>query len=175
MNKRIFLVTDYGAKANVPELQTKALQEAIDACFLQGGGIVEVPEGVFITGSIRIRSNVTLHLLKNAVIKGSRNPEDYFGYLEDEVEPLSAELITKCPWNRAENSPNKKRDYDFMRIPGSRWNNGLIRAILAENIAIIGEEGSVIDGSDCYDELGEEHYRGPHAIAAYYCKNIMFN
>lgn len=174
MNKRIFLVTDYGAKANVPELQTKALQEAIDACFLQGGGIVEVPEGVFITGSIRIRSNVTLHLLKNAVIKGSRNPEDYFGYLEDEVEPLSAELITKCPWNRAENSPNKKRDYDFMRIPGSRWNNGLIRAILAENIAIIGEEGSVIDGSDCYDELGEEHYRGPHAIAAYYCKNIMF-
>ena len=173
MKKKVFTVTDYGAEPNVPKLQTKALQSAIDACFLQGGGIVEVPEGVFMTGSIRIRSNVTLHLLKNAVLKGSRNPEDYFGYLEDEVEPLPAKLITKCPWNRAEKGTNEKRDYAFMRIPGSRWNNGLIRAIQAENIAIIGEEGSVIDGSDCYDELGEEHYRGPHAVAAYYCRNII--
>lgn len=166
-------VLNYGAKPGSESLQTKALQDAIDDCFLQGGGVVEVPEGVYLTGGIRLRSNVTLHLLKNAVIKGSRNPEDYFGYLQDQVEPLTDDMITDCLWNRAEVGNNMQRDYSFMRIPGSRWNNALIRAVQAENIAIIGEEGSVLDGSDCYDEQGEERYRGPHCIGLWHCKNIV--
>lgn len=43
---------------------------------------------------------------------------------------------------------------------------------MPKNIAIIGDEGAVLDGSDCYDELGEEYYRGPHCINLFYCKNI---
>ena len=63
----------------------------------------------------------------------------------------------------------------FFQKIGSRWNNALIRAVFAENVAIIGEEGSVIDGADCFDEHGEEFYRGPHAIAMHHCKNITFS
>lgn len=174
MQKRTFVITQYGAIPNLSTIQTKEIQAAIDACFLHGGGTVEIPEGKYLIGSIRLRSNVELHLLKNAVLQGSRDPKDYFGYLEDDVEPLSEDLITDCLWNRAENSLNKDRDYRFMRIPGSRWNNAIIRAIMAENVSIIGEEGALIDGSDCYDEWGEENYRGPHAIGMYYCKNIHF-
>ena len=173
MSKKIFLITDFGAVPNVEELQTEKIQAAIDECFLAGGGEVVVPEGVFMTGGIRLRSNITLHLLSGATLKGSRNPEDYFAYKTDEIEPLG-DLVTDAPWKRAEISEDMEKDYLFMRLPGSRWNNALIRAINAENVAIIGEEDSFLDGSDCFDELGEEHYRGPHCIGMFYCKNITF-
>ena len=51
-------------------LCTAQIQKAIDDCFLQGGGEVIIPEGRFLTGGIRLRSNVTLHLQKNAVLLG---------------------------------------------------------------------------------------------------------
>ena len=164
-------IITYGAKSD-GELCTNAIQSAIDDCFLQGGGVVEIPEGVYVSGGIRLRSNVTLHLLKNAVLKGTRNPEDYYGWLQDKIEPIDMTEVTDVLHNRAERSDNPERDWQFMRLPGSRWHNGLIRAIDAENIAIIGEEGAVIDGNDCFDEMGEEQYRGPHAIAFFRCKNI---
>ena len=170
---KTYSITDFGAVSDIDELQTEKIQKAIDTCFSEGGGEVIIPEGTFLTGAIRLRSNVTLHLLKNACLKGSRNPEDYYSaYIGDKLEPVPEEFITDGLWNRF--GPNWTRDYRFMRLPGSRWNHGLIKSIFAENIAIIGEEGSVIDGSDCYDEKGEEEYRGPHLINMWYCKNIHF-
>lgn len=166
-------ICDFGAISGVEELQTDKIQEAIDRCFALGGGEVVVPEGIFRTGGLRLRSNITLHLLKNACLKGSRNPDDYFGYKKDTVEPIS-DLITNAEWNRAEISTEREEAYKFMRMAGSRWNNALIRAIRAENIAIIGEENSVLDGSDCFDEKGEENYRGPHCINMFYCENVKF-
>lgn len=166
-------ICDFGAVPGAEELQTDKIQAAIDHCFALGGGEVVVPEGIFRTGGIRLRSNITLHLLKNACLKGSRNPEDYFGYKEDTVEPIP-DLITDALWNRAERRTDLEEAYKFMRMAGSRWNNALIRAVRAENVAIIGEEKSVLDGSDCFDEKGEENYRGPHCINMFYCKNITF-
>lgn len=171
--KNIVNILDFGAVANSAELQTEKIQAAIDHCFSLGGGVVEIPGGVFLTGGIRIRSNINLHLHKDAVLKGSRNPEDYFGYKNDKIEPLDAALVTDAPWTRAEIGEDKDKGYEFYRTAGSRWNNGLIRAINAENIAITGE--GVIDGSDCFDALGEENYRGPHLISLHYCKNVVFN
>lgn len=169
--KNVIVITDVGAVADGKELQTEAIQYAIDQCFGMGGGEVVIPKGIFLTGGIRLRSNVTLRLQSGAVLKGSRNPEDYFGYLKDETEPLSSEQVTDVLWHRAEQGTGK-RDYRFLRVAGSRWNNALIRAIGAHNIAIIGEEGSRIDGSNCFDELGEEHYRGPHCINLFHCRNV---
>jgi len=167
---KVVNIKDFGAEANNDIMQTEKIQAAIDECFNMGGGEVIIPEGVFMTGSIRLRSNITLHLQRNAVLKGSRNPEDYYGYLTDNIEPLPEEMVTDVKWRRAELL--KDNDWEFMRIAGSRWNNGLIRAVNAENISIIGEEGSCIDGDNCFDELGEEEFRGPHGISIWYCKNI---
>ena len=159
-------IKGFGAKAD-GTLCTENIQAAIDAAYLAGGGEVTVPEGRFLTGGLRLRSRVTLHLLKNAVLLGSTDPEDYCTYLNDKVEPISEE-------ERLANAPNVA-EVNFDRtstFPHSRWNNGLIRAYKAEDIAIIGEEGSEINGQNCYDPTGEEHYRGPHAINMWYCKNI---
>lgn len=174
-------ILDFGAKTD-NTLQTKPIQDAIDKVFLLGGGEVQIPAGTFLTGSIRLRSNVTLHLLESAILKGSQNPEDYFScYADDTVEPLSLDKITDAPYvhlsdiiGETEYDESDPR-YRFRRLPGSRWNNALIRAIDGENIAIIGENGSYIDGNNCFDEIGEELYRGPHAITFFNCKNINFD
>jgi polygalacturonase len=50
----------------------------------------------------------------------------------------------------------------------------MIRAAFAENIAVIGEAGSVIDGRNVFDPEGEEKYRGPHGINMHFCKNVTF-
>lgn len=161
-------IVEFGAVAG-GELQTAKIQAALDACFQRGGGEVRVPSGTFLTGGLRLRSRVTLHLLRGAVLRGSRNPEDYFGYRTDAVEPLAPARITDAAWRPAK-APG--RNDAFVRTAGSRWNNALIRAIDADDVAIVGEEGSMIDGNDCYDEKGEENYRGPHAIGMHNCRGV---
>lgn len=161
-------IKDIGA-AESNELQTEIIQKAIDECFLNGGGEVIVPAGTFLTGGIRLRSNVTLHLLEGAELVGSRDPEDYFNHFHDTLEPFDPELLSKEP--RVSNIGELKNYFKF----GGRWYNALIRAYEAENLKIIGEKGSRINGMDCYDEMGEEAYRGPHAICFIKCKNISFS
>lgn len=162
---RIYSILDFGAKTN-GELTTKEIQNAIDACFLSGGGEVIIPAGKYVISSIRIRSNVTLHLLENAELIGSINPEDYFCYLEDKVEPITEDLK-----GVVESSISTSKDV----IPTSRWNNAIIRAFHAENFKIIGEKGSIIDGQNCFDEIGEENYRGPHTFNLWFCDNFELN
>lgn len=154
MNKRTYCVTDFGAVCNA-ELQTKAIQAAIDACYLAGGGEVTIPAGRYRTGGLHLRSRVTLHLLENAVLEGSRDPEDYTGFYDDTIESIAP-----------------VEDDQYSRAPAQRWYNALIRAYMAHDLAIIGEKGSEINGMDCFDALGEEDFRGPHATCFYGCRNI---
>lgn len=161
---------DFGARCN-GKLQTENIQNAIDACYKNGGGEVVIPSGDFYTGGIRLRSNVNLHLMENAHLIGSRNPDDYMGILNDKIEPLGDEDCTDVLWLPV----NVRKNFDHMNKPGSRWNNAVIRAVDSENISIIGEDGSYIDGCDCFDDAGEENYRGPHAINFHRCKNIRFS
>lgn len=169
MEKRKFSVLDFGAVSGTGANQSEYIQRAVDECFKSGGGEVVIPEGDYIIGDIRIRSNVYIHLLKNAHLIGSRNPDGYFNFLDDKTEPLDEKYITNKLW-QPPGIPN--RDYTFMRTAGSRWNNGIIRGIFAENCGIIGEDGSYIDGRDCYDEKNEEQYRGSHGISFWCCKIV---
>lgn len=175
---KTFSVLDYGAVNDGSVMTTEALQKALDACYLAGGGEVVIPEGKYLSGDLSLRSHVTLHLLKGAYLIGSRDPEDYFHYRTDTVCPVPADEIVDVPyvvWDDVldqkefiPNDPNFRYSYKY----GSRWNNGLLRAYMAEDFAVIGEEGSVIDGDNCFDEIGEEHYRGPHGMTFIKCKNI---
>lgn len=153
-----FPIIQYGALLS-DRLQTRAIQSAIDDCFLSGGGEVVIPEGVWRTGGIRLRSNVTLHLLSGAVLEGSTDPEDYLAWREDSLEPVDG-----IP----EKEPTRYRS----ALRTSRWNNALIRAFDAHDIAIIGEVGSMINGMNCYDAEGEEGYRGPHGINFWNCERV---
>lgn len=72
---RIFDVTEYGAVGDGKTMNTRALQEAVDACC--GGGKVVVPKGVFLTGALFLKSDMTLYLEEGAVLLGSPRTEDY--------------------------------------------------------------------------------------------------
>ena len=159
-------VQDYGALPN-GELSTRQIQSAIDDCFLHGGGEVIIPEGVYLVGGLRLRSDITLHLLENAVLLGSIDPEDYTTYIEDPIEPISIKEI-EAPVSTIKAGA----EVGSSAYPYSRWNNAIIRAINAKNIAIVGERGSEINGQNCFDAEGEEKYRGPHAINMWFCESI---
>ncbi len=72
-----FNVRDYGAAGNGEAKDTAAIQKAIDACNHAGGGIVYFPAGTYLTGTIRLKSNVTLYLHVGATIQGSKQIADY--------------------------------------------------------------------------------------------------
>ena len=74
----VFDVTDFGADPAGRTLATAQLQAAIDAATSRaGGGTVLIPAGCFVTGTLNIRSDVSLYLAPGALLQGSADPADY--------------------------------------------------------------------------------------------------
>lgn len=67
---------DY-ATPNSPDTQTTRIQAAIDATAAAGGGVLYFPPGVYRTGTLSVRSKVTLYLPDGALIQGTHDPDDY--------------------------------------------------------------------------------------------------
>jgi polygalacturonase len=74
---KTFRITDFGAIGDGQTKNTQAFAKAIKACADAGGGIVLVPAGLWLTGSIELKSNLNLHLEQGAVVLFSPNFEDY--------------------------------------------------------------------------------------------------
>lgn len=72
-----FDVKRYGAVGDGTTMDTAALQKTIAAAAAAGGGTVVFPEGKYLSGSLDLKSHVTLQLEKNAVLLGSTNQPDY--------------------------------------------------------------------------------------------------
>ncbi len=66
-----------GLTPDAKTLNTPAIQKAIDDCSHSGGGPLEIPAGKYVTGTLLLKDNVTLHLDKNATLLGSPNITDY--------------------------------------------------------------------------------------------------
>ena len=74
---RIYNIRDYGAAGDGKTLNTLAIQKAIDACHNDKGGTVLIPAGDFLSGTIELKSNVTLHITASGKLLGSPKREDY--------------------------------------------------------------------------------------------------
>jgi polygalacturonase len=83
-----FSVTDFGAEKGDQQKTSQAIARAIDAANEAGGGSVIIPAGEWLTGTIHLKSNVNLHLQKNAVLLFSDNPEDYLPAVHTSWEGL---------------------------------------------------------------------------------------
>jgi hypothetical protein len=75
--RSVFDVTSHGAKGDGRANDAPAIQKAIDACARSGGGTVYFPSGNYLSGTIVLKSNVTLHLSPAATLWGSREIADY--------------------------------------------------------------------------------------------------
>ncbi len=71
------VVKDFGAIRTGLQTTTKQLQDAIDACARQGSGKVYFPPGIYLTGTLVLKSGVHLELAERAKILGSTDAKDY--------------------------------------------------------------------------------------------------
>ncbi len=72
-----FLVTGFGALGDGQAINTLAFEKAINTCSGNGGGVVLVPNGIWLTGPIKFKNNVNLHLQRGALLLFSNKFEDY--------------------------------------------------------------------------------------------------
>ena len=70
-------ITQFGAVADGKTLNTKSIQAAVDKIAEQGGGTLTIPEGVFLSGAIFLKSGVNLELSEGAVLKGSTDIKNF--------------------------------------------------------------------------------------------------
>ena len=77
LGARVYNVRAFGAAGDGNTLDTAPVQAAIDACHREGGGVVLVPAGDFLVGTLELKSNVTLHLSARGRLLGSGKGEHY--------------------------------------------------------------------------------------------------
>jgi polygalacturonase len=82
-----FNVRDHGAKGDGVTLDHVAINRAIEAASSVGGGTVWVPAGRYLCGSIRLKSNIRLHLDTGSVIVAAPQSANAYDETEDFVPP----------------------------------------------------------------------------------------
>ncbi len=75
--EQVYDIRDYGAAPGGAMLCTAAIQKAIDACAAAGGGTVRLAGGKFLSGTIHLRSHVTIEVAAGAALLGSTHLADY--------------------------------------------------------------------------------------------------
>jgi polygalacturonase len=75
--KDTFNISRYGAIADGITLNTVAINKAIAECSSKGGGVVLVPQGLWVTGPLVLRSNVNLHVDRSAILQFTADYDQY--------------------------------------------------------------------------------------------------
>ena len=94
-NSTSYNIRDFGAAGNGTTKETAAIQKAVDAANLAGGGTVVFPPGKYLSGTIVLKSNVTLHLEKGATLLGSPDSLDY-PYYRPEFKSYTSTYFAKA-------------------------------------------------------------------------------
>lgn len=66
-----YCITNYGVQNDSTILQTERIQAVIDKAAQEGGGVICIPKGTFLSGSLFFRPRTHLYLEKGATLKGS--------------------------------------------------------------------------------------------------------
>lgn len=152
-------IASFGAVSNNESVNNaEAINRAIEHCAGQGGGRVVVPCGEYSTGSVYLKSGVTLFLEQGAVLKGVQDINAY------------ASLQTSLDLSRYESGQGT---VNYNSATDSQWSKAMVFAVGVSDAGIEGK-GS-IDGADVRNPLGEEHMRGPHTVLMAGCKRMTFD
>ncbi len=179
---RDFLITDFGAKGDGTTDCTDAFRRAIESCSGAGGGRVVVPAGTFLTGAIHLRSNVNLHVSKDATIRFSTDPKKYLPVVYTRWEGV--ELMNYSPLVYAYGEENiaitgegtldgQASAENWWIWKGKKeygWKEGLPNQSKARKILFeMGENNVPVEQRI----FGEGHYLRPNFFQPYRCKNIL--
>lgn len=111
----LFDVKKYGAKGGGSHLDTLAIQNAIDACTV--GCKVLLPKGIYKSGALYLKSNMTLEIAEGATLLGSERAEDYplAGYIQ---YPYSTTVRPASLINALPRDPRQHQAFENIRIVG---------------------------------------------------------
>ena len=148
-------VRDFGATGDGANLDHIAINRAIDSCVANGGGRVTVPAGTYLCGSIRMKSNVELHIAAGATILAA---------------PASMKAYDK---------PEEWEGPAYQDGGHTYFHNSLIWAENQHNVSITGH--GTIDGKGLTKKdtekggnlMGGSIGTGDKAIALKNCRNIL--
>jgi len=161
-------VRKYGATGDGKTLDTDAVNHAIEAASTAGGGVVVFPPGTYLCFSIRLKSQVHLHLLQGSVIVAADSPlpgeqTGYRGGAYDAAEPKTA-------WD------------DYQDYGHNHWHNSLLWGENIQDFSITGP--GLIWGKGLSNGRGrkgdgapfraEQPGVGNKAIALKNCHNVLF-
>lgn len=144
----MYNIQDYGAVGDGIQLNTVAIQAAIDDCGKNGGGTVFIPCGTYLAGSIHLKSNINLYFETGAKLLGSKDLDNHF----DPDEAISYPL--------------------YQDVSHSYFHHSLIWGENLENIAITGL--GTIDMQSAWekDDTRWPMRRGAKIIALKKCKHV---
>lgn len=179
--KKDYSILNFGAKAGGTVDCREAINKAIDTCSKDGGGRVVVPEGEFLTGAIRLKSNVNLYISKGATLKFSMDPKAYLPVVHTRWEGM--ELMHLSPFIYAYEQTN-------IAITGEGTLDGQGKSFFWKwhgNPRYGGDPTKISQKADrdkLYEMMnrnvpvaerifGEGHYLRPQFIQPYKCKNVL--
>lgn len=131
----VFDVRRFGAVGDGKTLDTRAINAAIEACAKAGGGQVRLSAGRYLSGTVRLRSGITLYLDAGARLVGTTDLAQY-------EQPRVPASMSEARWGK--------------------WHRALLLGEGVEDVTICGP--GVIDGNKVFDPTGEERMRGPHTL-----------
>lgn len=73
----MYNIQDFGAIADGKTNSTAAVQEAVDVCYKNGGGVIYIPFGIYVLASVHIYSNIHFVFEPGAKLLGSLNVDDF--------------------------------------------------------------------------------------------------
>jgi polygalacturonase len=139
---RVFNPRDFGAAGDGQTIDTVPIQAAIDACAAEGGGQVYLDAGTFVSGTVILKDNVTLHVEAGATLLGSDDLDDY-----PDITPELFYLYTH------------------------RFTRYLIYAEKARNIGIMGQ-GTIDGRGRAFPYVREDDKGRPYIIRFVECSNV---
>src|SRR5580692_10315511 len=147
----VYDVTAFGARGDGKAFDTAAINQAITAAAAAGGGTVNFPAGTYLSYSIRLKSNVGLHLGNGCVLLAAEGN----GY--DAAE-------SNQPWENYQ-------DYGH-----SHWHNSLIWGEDLKNLSIYGPGliwGKGLSRGENWGPVAEKPGVANRAIALKNCQNVL--
>jgi len=143
-------VQDFGAKGDGKAIDSPAINKAIQKAASNGGGRVVVPAGKYMCYSIRLESDIELHLVQGAVIISAR-PTENEGYDAPEEQPFT----------------------QYQAFGHNHVRNSLIWGHDINNVSITGR--GMINGCNLTSWNEGRRYEGNKAIAFRGCRNVTLN
>ena len=179
--KKDYDILKFGAKAGGQVDCREAINKAIDACSKAGGGRVVVPAGEFLTGAIRLKSNVNLHVSKGATLKFATDARAYVPIVHTRWEGM--ELMHLSPLIYAYEETN-------IAITGEGTLDGQGKAYFWKwhgnpryggNPEVMSQRAARARLYEFMDRnapvaeriFGEGHWLRPQFIQPYKCKNVL--